>query len=235
MRNVRRSISGREVEPLPRRYSYVTRRGTRIHRRIELHHQGKVPLLEPDSEDPDLADDDRPVGPSTGPGPFEVFLESRFSDMETQWLEKAFNLRLGERFLVRGRIDAVYRRSPSHWEIVDFKSGQPPAGGPAFHPPGPAAGLRPGRQRDSRTGSAAIQPLGDHRPTWEGGRLREVPGAAPVDQAWLASARTRLEDMARSIVERQWDPTPSPDCVKCDFFRLCPEGRTFIASIGQKR
>ena len=115
------------MEPLPRRYSYVTRRGTRIHRQIELHHRGKVPLLEPDDEAVDLAEDDRPVASESGPGPFEVFLESRFANMETQWLEKAFNLRLSHDFLVRGRIDAVYRSKTGACEIVDFKSVQPPA------------------------------------------------------------------------------------------------------------
>ena len=222
------------VEPLPRRYSYVTRRGTRIHRQIELHHQGKVPLLEPDSEEPDLAGDDRPVESSTGPGPFEVFLESRFSGMQTQWLEKAFNLRLGGNFLVRGRIDAVYRRGAGDWEIVDFKSGQPPAEDPhstrlaQMQVYALAVSEVPELGPPPSNLSVTIAYLG-------GGRLREVPSAEPVDRAWLASSRTRLEGMARSIVDQQWDPTPSPECSKCDFYSLCPEGKTFITSIGRKR
>ena len=222
------------VEPLPRRYSYVTRRGTRIHRQIELHHQGKVPLLEPDSEEPDLTGDDRPVGSSTGRGPFEVFVESRFSDMQTQWLEKAFNLRLGRNLLVRGRIDAVYRRSSDHWEIVDFKSGQPPSEDPHS--------TRLAQMQVYALAVSEIPELGPAPPNLSvtiaylgGGRLREVPSAEPVDRSWLASSRTRLEAMARSIVDLQWDPTPSPECVKCDFYRLCPEGKTFIASIGKRQ
>lgn|GEM_PF-507913 len=218
------------VEPLPRRYSYVTRRGTRIHRQIELHHRGKVPLLEPDDEAVDLAEDDRPVASESGPGPFEVFLESRFANMETQWLEKAFNLRLSHDFLVRGRIDAVYRSKTGAWEIVDFKSGQPPADDPhsarlaqmqvyalaVCEAPelGPApSGL-----------SVTIAYLG-------GGQLQQSPHTESVDQDWLASARQRLEEMARSICNEQWDPTPSPECQRCDFFNVCPEGRDFISSI----
>ena len=221
------------VEPLPRRYSYVTRRGTRIHRQIELHHQGKVPLLEPDDEAPDLAEDDRPVESESGRGPFRVFLESRFAHMETQWLEKAFNVRLSDDVLVRGRIDAVYRGETDAWEIVDFKSGRPPDDDPHSSRLAqmqayalavcetPELGPAPSNL------SVTIAYLG-------GGRLRELPGAEPVDQAWLASARHRLEAMARSISNEQWDPTPSAECRPCDFLNVCPEGKTFITSIGKK-
>ena len=221
------------VEPLPRRYSYVTRRGTRIHRQIELHHRGKVPLLEPDAERPDLVGDDRPVDSGSGPGPFQVFRESRFSDMKAQWLEKGFNIRLTEGFLVRGRIDAVYQNDGDAWEIVDFKSGQPPADDP-----------QSARLAQMQVYALAVRETPELGPApaelsvtiayLGGGRLREEPSAERVDEAWLASARTRLEDMARSISEKRWDPTPSAECVKCDFFKLCPEGKAFISSIGKK-
>lgn len=218
------------VEPLPRRYSHITRRGTRIHRQIELHHQGKVPLLEPDEEKPELMGDDRPVDSPTRLHPFGVFLESRFSGMRTQWLEKAFNLRIGRRLLVRGRIDAVYRKGSDAWEIVDFKSGQPP-------PDDPHAA----RLAQMQVYALAVSEIPELGPApgdlsvtiayLGGGRLREIPSAQPVNQAWLTGARTRLESMARSIVDRKWDPTPSPECIKCDFYHLCPEGKTFISSI----
>ena len=66
-----------------------------------------------------------------------------------------------------------------------------------------------------------------------GGQLQQSPSAESVDQDWLASARQRLEEMARSICNEQWDPTPSPECRRCDFFNVCPEGRDFISSIGK--
>ena len=221
------------VDPLPRRYSYVTRRGTRIHRQIELHHQGKVPLLEPDDEAPDLTGQDRPVKSSSGPEPFEVFLRSRFSDMQTQWLERAFSLRLNEGFLVRGRIDAVYRSDSDTWEIVDFKSGQPPSDDPHA--------ARLAQMQVYALALSEIPELGPPPSNLSvtiaylgGGRLAESPAAEPVDAVWLASARTRLEGIVRSIAEEQWAPTPSTECRKCDFFHLCPEGKTFINSIGRK-
>ncbi len=220
------------VDPLPRRYSYVTRRGTRIHRQIELHHQGKVPLLEPDEEAPDLTGDDRPVD-SSGPGPFEVFLRSRFSDLEAQWLEKAFTLRLREDFLVRGRIDAVYRHDSRTWEIVDFKSGRPPSEDP-----------HGARLAQMQVYAVALRETPELGPPPDqlsvtiaylgGGEVAESPAAQPVDQTWLASARTRLEGLAGAIADEKWTPTPSDECRKCDFYHLCPEGKTFIGSIGRK-
>jgi len=67
-----------------------------------------------------------------------------------------------------------------------------------------------------------------------GGRLAESPSAQPVDAEWLAAAYRRLKDMAGSMCDEQWDPTPSAECGGCDFFRVCPEGKAFIASSGRK-
>ncbi len=221
------------VDPLPRRYSYLTRRGTQIHRQIELHHQGKVPLLEPDSEIIELVGDDRPVDSPTGADPFQVFLDSRFSGMKTQWLEKAFTLRIGEDAMVRGRIDAVYQKEADTWEIVDFKSGRPPPDDPH--------GARLAQMQVYALAIGEIPELGPAPANLSvtiaylgGGRLVENPSAEPVDETWLAAARQRLEGMARSIAEQKWDPTPSAECRKCDFFHVCPEGKTFIASIERK-
>lgn len=224
------------VEPLPRSYSYVTRRGTRIHRQIELHHRGKVPLLEPEDSQAqvmDLTGDDRPVGSPAAKDPFQVFLDSRFSKMEARWLEKAFTLRLGDRFWVRGRIDAVYQKGPESWEVVDFKSGRPPADDP-----------HSARQAQMQIYGLAVKDIPELGPAPSdlsvtiaylgGGGIHENPASEPVDHAWLASARRRLEGMARSIVDEQWNATPSVDCVTCDFSHLCPEGKAFISSIGRK-
>ncbi len=224
------------VEPLPRRYSYVTRRGTRIHRQIELHHQGKVPLLEPEddlSEIMDLIGDDRPADTPTGRDPFRVFLESRFSEMPIQWLEKAFTLRLGDDFWVRGRIDAVYRKDPDTWEIVDFKSGPPPTEDPysarlaQMQVYALAVSETPELGPAPSNLSVTIAYLG-------GGRLTQSPNRESVDEAWLATARQRLRGMARAIADHQWKPTPSAECRPCDFRHLCPEGKSFLAGEGNR-
>ena len=221
------------VDPLPRSYSYATRRGTRIHRQIELHHQGKVPLLEPDDEFRELTGDDRPVNSPDGDHPFDVFLKSRFSKMKVQWLEKGFTLRLGEEVLVRGRIDAVYQTESGGWEIVDFKSGRAPGDDPH--------GARLAQMQVYALAVREIPELGPAPADLSvtiaylgGGRLAESPSAQPVDAEWLAAAYRRLKDMAGSMCDEQWDPTPSAECGGCDFFRVCPEGKAFIASSGRK-
>ena len=221
------------VEPLPRRYSYVTRRGTRIHRQIELHHKGTVPLLEPDTEVAELTGDDRPTDRSGGPDPFRVFLDSRFSKTRIRWLERGFSLRLAEDFWVRGRIDAVYEKHRDAWEIVDFKSGQPPTDDP-----------HSARVVQMQVYALAVSEAPELGPAPEnlsvtiaylgGGQLAECPGTEPVDDTWLAAARKRLQRMARSIMAELWNPTPTPECRKCDFFHVCPEGKAFITSIGRK-
>lgn len=219
------------VDPLPRSYSYATRRGTRIHRQIELHHQGKVPLLEPDDEFRVLTGEDRPV--DSPADPFEVFLNSRFAKMKTQWLEKGFTFRLAEGFVVRGRIDAVYRRESGAWEIVDFKSGRPPSDDP-----------HRARLAQMQVYALAVREIPELGPApadlsvtiayLGGGRLEESPSAEEVGSGWLPAARRRLEGIAGSISAEQWDPTPSAECGACDFYRVCPEGKAFIASIGRK-
>ncbi|MCY3564064.1 MAG: ATP-dependent DNA helicase [bacterium] len=218
------------VDPLPRRYSYATRRGTRIHRQIELHHQGKVPLLEPEDEFRDLTGDDRPI--DSPAHPFDVFLNSRFANMKTQWLERGFTLRLGEGFLVRGRIDAVYRTESGAWEIVDFKSGRPPSDDP-----------HEARLAQMQVYALAVRDIPELGPAPDdlsvtiaylgGGGLAESPSAEDVGADWLAAARRRLEAIAGSIRDQQWDPTPSTECRACDFYRVCPEGKAFISSIGR--
>ena len=219
------------VDPLPRSYSSAVRRGTRIHRQIELHHQGKVPLLEPEDGFAELTDDDRPVDSPTDP--FQVFLESRFAKMTTQWLERVFTLRLNDDFLVRGRIDAVYRGESGGWEIVDFKSGKAPADDPH--------GARLAQMQVYALAVREIPELGPAPADLSvtiaylgGGRLAESPSAEEVDAEWLTAARDRLEDMARSIADERWAPTPSAACTGCDFLHVCPEGKVFIDSIGRK-
>ena len=135
--------------------------------------------------------------------------------------------------MVRGRIDAVYRRESGAWEIVDFKSGRPPAEDP-----------HAARLAQMQVYALAVREIPELGPApadlsvtiayLGGGRLAESPSAQRVDAEWLAAARGRLEAMGRSISEERWDPTPSAHCRGCDFFHVCPEGKSYIASIGRK-
>lgn len=206
------------VDPLPRRFSKAARRGTEVHRRIELHNLGTVPLTEVDAR-PGEASAARDV--DTGPGPFEVFLDSRFAAERPLLTEAPFELGLEAGVRVRGRIDAVYRHDHG-WEIVDFKSGRPGSDG--------------GRPIQLETYAVAldrIHDIGDDplEVTFAylgGGRLVEVTEVA--DRRWRSDALARLESLAEGIVSEAFDPTPGEHCTGCDFLRFCPAGLELTGS-----
>ncbi len=122
-----------EVDRLPRRPNPAARAGTRVHRQIELHQRGQIPI---DDVAPDLYDSTEGVSiegveqSPRGPGPFQIFAESRFARARARLIETPFDLVISG-VQVRGRVDAVFEPQPGNWEIVDFKSGRPrlePAG-----------------------------------------------------------------------------------------------------------
>ncbi len=201
------------VDRLPRRGSSAARRGVDVHRRIELHSLGVTPLGEIDVD----TDGDAPGGSASGPGPFTVYLTSRFASEPPLLVEAPFELTVGS-LGVRGRVDAVYGDAAA-WEIVDFKSGSPSAdparivqlevyalaaAGGALAPRPPAAL------------AATFAYLG-------GGVLTEQSHLA--DESWLGRARGHIEEIAAGINDARWDPRPSPACGNCDFLRFCAEGR----------
>lgn len=206
-----------EVDRLPRRAGPAARRGIEIHRRIELHHRGVMPLEEPD---PDLYDrlPDEDAMADGGPDGFAVFSASRFAAGSPVLVEAPFELRVGEHLWVRGRIDAVYDHG-DRWEVVDFKSGRPRT--------------NPATLVQLQTYAKAVTevPFGLDRPDrlevtfayLGGGELVEDTHAA--DEPWLDQASRRLEGLAEGIVGERWDPSPSDACRRCDFLRFCEAGR----------
>jgi len=105
------------ARPMPRRPVSAARRGTRFHAWVEARFAQR-PLLEPD---------DLPGAADAGFGPDEdlaglqlAFEEGPYGDAVPYQVEAPFQLLLAGR-VVRGRIDAVYR-TPSGWEVVDWKT-----------------------------------------------------------------------------------------------------------------
>ena len=204
------------VDPLPRRFNHSARRGTEVHRKIELHNLGVVPLTEPE----DVADPLDSAEPS-GPDPFEVFRRSDYADRAPHLIEAPFDLALDNGMRVRGRIDAVYN-DRNRWEIVDFKSGRPRQ--------------EPAMNVQLETYAIALDRVGvlDDRPIdavfvyLGGGSLTEHRTA--VDDAWMTSADQRLLALAERIVGEDFNPTPSAGCSNCDFLRHCEAGKSFLAS-----
>ncbi|MGF1667362.1 MAG: ATP-dependent DNA helicase [Acidimicrobiia bacterium] len=209
-----------EVDRLPRRHSPAARRGVDVHRRIELHHKGIVPLDEAQPGLYDLTPVDMAGTPAVeSADAFATFADSRFATERPYLVEAAFELRLASDVTVRGRIDAVYRTG-GRWEVVDFKSGRPN--------PDPSLGV----QLQAYALAVDQQAFTSDRPeqltvtfAYLGDGL--VEHSETVDETWLDDARTRLETLATDIRSERFDPQPSAGCRRCDFITFCPAGRAF--------
>ncbi|HJU51718.1 MAG TPA: ATP-dependent DNA helicase [Acidimicrobiia bacterium] len=211
-----------EIERLPRMSSQQARAGTLIHRAIELHNRGHVPLEDVDWNSVDPFEDSG-ERPETS---WSRFQRSRFAQVPPIMIEQQFMMRVGE-IEVKGRIDAVYDRGG--WEIVDFKTGSP--------------------TEDHATNEARLVQLQAYASAARQGHLgRPAPpslhvtfayfGARPaestyaVDTVWEESASDRLHSLAGGIEAKDWTPTPSMACHSCDFLRFCPAGRRFMSNQG---
>jgi DNA helicase-2/ATP-dependent DNA helicase PcrA len=213
-----------EVERLPRRPNPAARAGTRVHRRIELHQRGQIPL---DDFGPDLYDGDgyrvreEDSAVAEEAGPFQMFAGSRFAQARARMIERPFDMVLSG-IRLRGRIDAVFEPEPGHWEIVDFKSGRPRTE-PSAHVQLEAYAVA--------ADAGALGPPPDRMTVtfaFLGGGLNERSEA--VDASWLASARSRLAGLARGITAGSYEPQPGDGCHGCDFLRFCPTGRAHVAA-----
>ncbi len=207
-----------EIDHLPRRPSPGLRRGTELHRRIELHNRGSMPLEEAGHDFYDL-----PAGavPETRRGGFAAFKKSRFAAVRPLAVEAPFELKVNDA-LITGRIDAVYEPEPGLWEIVDFKSGSPwrdPASLVQLEAYAVAvqdAGFPAGPPQHTKVTFAFL-----------GNGLTEHTEDA--DGAWLASARRHLGQLVAGAAGADHAPTPSEACRQCDFARFCPEGTAWLA------
>lgn len=198
-----------EVDRLPRRPSRAARRGIEVHRLIELHNSGVVPI-----EDFTEVEYDDPGTLPGGKAPFEAFLGSPYAGRRPRLVEEPFEMRL-EGGTIRGRIDAVYEGDG--WEVVDFKSGRP-SDDPAMETQLQAYALAAssGVLSTSRPGRLVVSFvfLGD-------GYQRR---SQDVNDAWLERARESIEGLLAGITAGSFDPRPSARCITCDFLRFCPEG-----------
>jgi DNA helicase-2/ATP-dependent DNA helicase PcrA len=113
------------VRPLPVRPRQSARIGTTVHRLLERQALRPLDLVEPAGDDwapPSTAD------PGLVARARRNFDASRFAAMAAPEPEVPIALRSGQ-WLLRGRIDAVYR-TPEGVELVDYKTGAEVGGGP---------------------------------------------------------------------------------------------------------
>ncbi len=206
-----------EVDPLPRRPAAWLRRGVEVHRRIEMHNRGVVPLDEAAAVEYDIV-----FGESAGTDdPYEVFTSSRFADQRPAFVEVPFSLRV-DGALVRGRIDAIYVHDDDHWEVIDFKSGRRPT------EPVQLVQLQAYAMAVRDAGLAARFPaaltvtfvyLG-------GGNIEEV--SYDVDGEWMREADAAVSALVAAARDERYEPTPSNACEQCDFVQFCQAGTSFM-------
>ncbi|QKG25624.1 ATP-dependent helicase [Actinomadura verrucosospora] len=110
--------------PMPRPPAPYARRGTAFHAWLEGR-WGQQRLLDPD-ELPGAADEGA-LDDSHLRRLQERFEESEWASREPLDIEVPFETIIGDR-LVRGRMDAVFRRRGGGYEVVDWKTGRPPSG-----------------------------------------------------------------------------------------------------------
>ncbi|MEP7060051.1 MAG: PD-(D/E)XK nuclease family protein, partial [Actinomycetota bacterium] len=205
------------VRPLPRFSGPAARRGTEVHRWIELRSAGQTTLIESGAA-PDLTTYEVSGEPGKVARLQEAFLASRFADRTPLFAERAFLLRL-EGFTVSGRIDAIYGADmDAPWEVVDWKTGRKPADDDVV------AGL----QLDLY-GLACVE-IWRKRP--EDVKLTYLYLAGPdeVSRPMLdpQAVRERVLDRLRSIAAGAFDPTPGTQCRHCDFRSFCDAGTAWL-------
>lgn len=203
-----------EVDPLPRRLNPAAVRGTELHRRIELHQKGIIPLPIDDTPSYDaVAEDD------WSPGAYDTYLRSRFADRQAALVEQPFNLEVG-RTVIRGRIDAIYVEG-DRWEIVDFKSGLP------SDDPNRLVQLQAYAVAANDVDFGLPSPA-DLRVTFAylGGGGHEETHVA--DRGWTERARDAVTGLVSGIESGAFEETPGTWCRHCDFVRFCPAGREFL-------
>ncbi len=127
------ALARRLRRPMPHEPDVLARRGTAFHAWLEQRF-GQPALLDV-TELPGSADDGS-VGDERLPQLQQAFLESAWSQRRPVEVESAFELVLDD-IVIRGRVDAVFDDSDGQGEadrgveVVDWKTGVPPAAGPA--------------------------------------------------------------------------------------------------------
>jgi DNA helicase-2/ATP-dependent DNA helicase PcrA len=202
------------------------RRGIEVHRRIELHNRGQMPLEDPDSiaydTTPDETRDAAPVRDA-----FSAFETTAYASKTPVFIETPIDIALPSG-RARGRIDAVYATDDG-WDIVDFKSGRP-------HDD-------PSRQiqLDAYAVAATDGVLGKPPDRLAlsfvflggGDAVVETTRATPD---YLTEARARLEELLAAISDggRNRDNFPASagdHCSRCDFLVHCREGTAHVAAL----
>ncbi len=205
------------VRPLPRFSGPAARIGTEVHAWIERRSSGQASLLELE-ETPDLVAEELAGEPGKVERLRRAFLESRFAELVPLYAERPFLLPVGDRY-VGGRIDAIYGTPEGPWEVVDYKTGQMPAGDDPL-----------ARAQLDLYALACIEVWGK-RP--EELTLTYLYLSTGQERSYRvedpASVRERLTAWLEGIAAGAYEPTPGEHCRWCDFRPFCPAGSAWVA------
>jgi DNA helicase-2/ATP-dependent DNA helicase PcrA len=187
-------LAQRLRRPMPAEPSPAARRGSTFHAWLEQRFSAAA-LVDVDElpgagDDPDTTDDAELERLKAR------FLASEWAGREAEAVEVAVETPVGD-VMLRGRIDAVFRRGPEAgggWDVVDWKTGAPPSG--------------------ERAAALAVQ-LAVYRLAWS--RLHDVPAEQVSAAFFYASTGTtvrpvdllgaaELEGLIRSATETDTGP-----------------------------
>ncbi|MFL5768004.1 MAG: ATP-dependent DNA helicase [Actinomycetota bacterium] len=206
------------IRPLPTFSGPAARIGTQVHRWIELRSSGQTSLLELD-EAPDLTAEELTGQPGKVDRLQQRFLESRFAGVVPLFAERPFLLQV-DRFVISGRIDAIYGEPDGPWEIVDYKTGSKPAADD------PLASL----QLDVYA-LACTEIWGKRTEDLKLTYLYLASAEEVVTQAGdPATTRARLLESFERMAAGEFEPTPGPQCAWCDFLPFCDAGQAYMAA-----
>jgi DNA helicase II / ATP-dependent DNA helicase PcrA len=209
------------VRPLPRRPSRHARLGQEVHRWIELRSIGQGRLDDPeepvDLAPEEIADDEvHGARPGASLDDFKrSFESSRFAAIAPRYIEQPFAMSLGDGYLVRGRIDAVYVHPDGTWELVDYKTGREPDGSDAT------------ARLQLSIYALAAQRMWNVAPE----KLRVTyfylgtGNADPIEATDLETDEDALILLFEQVQAGVFDPHPGSLCRSCDFLRFCAAGR----------
>jgi DNA helicase-2/ATP-dependent DNA helicase PcrA len=205
------------VRPLPRFSGPAARIGTEVHAWIERRSSGQASLLELE-EAPDLVAEELAGEPGKVERLRRAFLESRFASMVPLYAERPFLLPIEDRY-VGGRIDAIYGTFDGPWEVVDYKTGRPPAEDDAL-----------ARAQLDLYALACIRVWGK-RP--EDLTLTYLYLATGQERSYGVddpeAVAERVATWLRGIAASAYEPTPGEHCRWCDFRTFCPAGTAWVA------
>ena len=135
------------------------------------------------------------------------------SDGEPVWLERKFDIRIGEHH-VRGRVDRVDRLPDGSHELIDYKTGERKS----------EADLESDLQLALYRLAAArgLGPRGEHRQLLLRARRRQGRRAGPGPTTPSGSSAPCCQ-VGEGVLGQDFEPRPSPTvCGWCDYKLICP-------------